>query len=437
MLVRELSSPVDLLALHASDPERYPYLLQTAARAEHGTAFDMLFRAVGEPQRFTTKVLEELGSVLPCRVSPEPESDVLPFSGGWFAYFGYEFAGAIEPELALPTYDDLPTVLLHRAPAALLVDRSTGRCVAVAEPGAESLLAELVRDAAGQPTLPAAGELATGRFREDLPGRFVQGVNRALEYIAAGDVYQVNLSRQWQVDFAAAVNPTQLYRRLLASNPAPFAGIMQACGQAVVSSSPERLLSVRGNAVATRPIAGTRPRGTQRRRDERLRRELLGNEKERAEHVMLIDLERNDLGRIARPGTVEVDEFMVVESYSHVHHIVSNVRAELAAGVGPVDAIAATFPGGTITGCPKMRCMQIIAELEGGPRGPYTGAFGYINRDGSLDLNILIRTLHVAGATVSFRAGAGIVADSDPLAELNETRAKARGLLQALQVAAA
>ena len=237
-----------------------------------------------------------------------------------------------------------------------------------------------------------------------------------------------------------------LYDRLRAASPAPFAGLLagetDGTPWAVVSSSPERLVSVRGDVVETRPIAGTRPRFAGDDDAARIR-ELVGNPKERAEHVMLVDLERNDLGRVCTPGSVEVDELMTVESYSHVHHIVSNVRGRLRPEVTPGDAIRAVFPGGTITGCPKVRCMQIIAELEGTGRGAYTGAFGWLNRDGDLDLNILIRSAEVEangdagrGATLRFRTGAGIVADSDPQRELDETRAKARGLLKALGDAA-
>jgi anthranilate synthase component 1 len=201
----------------------------------------------------------------------------------------------------------------------------------------------------------------------------------------------------------------------------------------VLSSSPERLLSVRGDLVETRPIAGTRPRGADAAADAVLEQELIAHPKERAEHVMLIDLERNDLGRICRPGTVEVNEMMVLESYAHVHHIVSNVRGKLAEGVGPGAAIRAVFPGGTITGCPKVRCMEIIHELEAGPRSAYTGSMGWLATDGALDLNILIRTMEMSPGEVRFRAGAGIVFDSVPEAELAETRAKAKGLLLALE----
>jgi anthranilate synthase component 1 len=201
----------------------------------------------------------------------------------------------------------------------------------------------------------------------------------------------------------------------------------------LLSSSPERLVQVHGRTVQTRPIAGTRPRGLDDAQDRALSDELIGNLKERAEHVMLIDLERNDLGRVCRAGTVEVNELMVVETFAHVHHIVSNVRGELRAGASPVDAVKAVFPGGTITGCPKVRCMEIIAELEGEGRGFYTGSMGYLGRDGRMDLNILIRSMLVHGAEFRFRTGAGIVADSVPEQEVKETADKARGMLLAVE----
>src|SRR5690606_15606295 len=193
----------------------------------------------------------------------------------------------------------------------------------------------------------------------------------------AGDVFQVNLSRGWRACFDAPVDPAALYARLRQANPAPFAGLFAGNGWAVASSSPERLVSVHGRVVQTRPIAGTRPRFAGDDEAARIR-ELVGHPKERAEHVMLIDLERNDLGRVCTPGSVEVDELMSVESYAHVHHIVSNVRGVLREQATPGEVIAAVFPGGTITGCPKVRCMQIIAELEQCPRGAYTGAIGWL-----------------------------------------------------------
>mgnify|MGYP001812274060 FL=1 len=268
---------------------------------------------------------------------------------------------------------------------------------------------------------------------EEAAERYRHAVVQAKELIAAGDIYQANLSRQWQASLATAIEPGDIYEALCEANPGPFAGIVRWQDTDIISSSPERLLQVRDGNMSTRPIAGTRPRSDDEHTDNSLSAELFAHPKERAEHVMLIDLERNDLGRVCEAGSVEVDEMMVLESYAHVHHIVSNVRGRQRAGVTPGEAIAAVFPGGTITGCPKVRCMEIIASLEQGPRGAYTGSFGYLNRDGSMDLNILIRTMVRSGNHVTLRAGAGIVADSDPEAELEETRAKAEGMLRALR----
>jgi anthranilate synthase component 1 len=224
-----------------------------------------------------------------------------------------------------------------------------------------------------------------------------------------------------------------LYRQLRKTNPGPYNGLATWGDSAVVSSSPERLVTVCGDKVQTRPIAGTRPRAPGGDADRAVSDELLAHPKERAEHIMLIDLERNDLGRIAIPGSVKVSELMTLESYATVHHIVSNVEAVMRADITPGQLIRAVFPGGTITGCPKVRCMEIIAELEGTGRGAYTGSMGYLNHDGSMDLNILIRTMVRSGEQLSFRAGAGIVSDSVAEKELDETRAKARGMLSALE----
>jgi anthranilate synthase component 1 len=202
----------------------------------------------------------------------------------------------------------------------------------------------------------------------------------------------------------------------------------------IISSSPERLVSLRGNIVETRPIAGTRPRHSNQLSDQALAKELLDHPKEQAEHIMLIDLERNDLGRVCKPGSIEVDELMTLESWEHVHHIVSNVRGELRDDKSPIDVLRAVFPGGTITGCPKVRCIEILADMEQQARGAYTGSLGYINLDGSMDFNILIRTLVRQGNEITFRAGGGIVSDSIAEKELEETRAKAKGLLKIFSV---
>jgi anthranilate synthase component 1 len=362
-----------------------------------------------------------------------PSAARLPFCGGWLVYLGYEIAAEIEPRLALPESPDSTAALAIRAPAAWIRDRQSGEAWVVAEAGQEALLERFEQDVRRVGGGLHAAPVQSFEIEEEDPARFEAAVARALEYIAAGDVYQANLSRRWQGRVRGALEAAALYRRLRAANPSPFAALLRDGDFAVISSSPERLVAVQGDRVATRPIAGTRPRGASPERDAALIESLLGNEKERAEHVMLIDLERNDLGKVCAAGSVQVDEFMAVESYAHVHHIVSNVSGRKRPDVSPIQILRAVFPGGTITGCPKVRCMQIIAELEGVGRGAYTGALGYLNRDGSCDFNILIRTITAQGPALSFRAGAGIVADSSPAHELAETRAKAEGLLRALR----
>ena len=258
-------------------------------------------------------------------------------------------------------------------------------------------------------------------------------VKKAKEYIAAGDIFQANLSQRVSAHIRDK-SPWSLYRTLSSINPSPFAAFINFGDYQIVSSSPERLLRVNDRTIETRPIAGTRPRGKDSNEDELMRTELLLNEKERAEHIMLIDLERNDIGRISDYGSVRVDELMITEDYSHVIHIVSNVRGDIAEGKDCFDAIRAAFPGGTITGVPKVRCMEIIDELEPVRRGPYTGSIGYISFSGNMDLNIVIRTFVIKGEMAYVQAGAGIVADSDPEREYYEALKKAEALIKTLEM---
>ena len=442
--VRSFSAELEPLTLIEKFPAAYPGLLESGGggAAGPGSRFDILALASGEclrlgsdghlsgPHAGRQGFLAALQSWWTELRTPETVSP-LPFLGGWLLYLGYELAAEIEPRLLLPRSADPLTALAIRAPAAWIRDRATGQAWLVAEPGYERLLDQFEKDVQGL-RAPSVNSGAAFDLDEDDPAVFLDAVRRALEYIAAGDVYQANLSRGWRARATRAVDPVAIYQRLRATNPSPFAALLRHGDFALLSSSPERLVSIRGNTVATRPIAGTRPRGATPEADAALMQSLLGNEKERAEHVMLIDLERNDLGRVCAAGSVRVDEYMSVETYAHVHHIVSNVSGRLRNEVSPVDVIRALFPGGTITGCPKVRCMEIIAELEAVGRGAYTGSIGYLNRDGSCDFNILIRTITAQGASFKFRAGAGIVADSNPEQELAETRAKAEGLLRAL-----
>ncbi len=427
----------DLADLHATNPGRYPHLLESVAHGTPQARYDILFAFPGE-----TLTADAAGGFLEAferrwrenTVEPTATADTPPFTGGWFVFLSYELGTEIEPALgAWPRESTLPVAVATRFPAAVIRDHQTRTTLLVCEAErAAELMSRLRADVETLQAVPSRDCDVTD-VAEDDPQSFLNGVERVLEYIRAGDVFQVNLSREWRARLATPVAPVELYRRLRRTNPAPFAALMTLPGnRAVISSSPERLVRVEGNIVRTRPIAGTHPRSADATEDRQLSQALLAHPKERAEHVMLIDLERNDLGRVCRPGTVRVPEFMVLESYRHVHHIVSEVRGELRDGVTPAQVIRAVFPGGTITGCPKVRCMQIIAKLERAPRGAYTGALGYINRDGGMDLNILIRTLVQDGTSIRLRAGAGIVADSIPARELEETRAKAKGLLAAL-----
>ncbi len=434
---QRLQESFDLLRLHALNPQLYPYLLESVV---HGTAqsrYDILFAFPGASMDATG---QDFLSALDQQWQSDRKQDEttvdLPFSGGWFLYLGYELVAQIEPRLcALRADAVLPAAFATRIPAAVIRDHQSGCCHLVCEPGAEPLLAKMAGDIARLPSIDKRSSCppVVISISEDEPRRFLAGVERIRDYIREGDVFQVNLSRAWRLTLAEA-DAVQLYRRLRSHNPAPFAALVSYGGKSVISSSPERLVSVKGDRVSVRPIAGTRPRSADAAADAAYAKTLLDHPKERAEHVMLIDLERNDLGRLCVPGSVVVDEMMVLESYAHVHHIVSNVSGTLRPGTTPAAVIRAVFPGGTITGCPKVRCMEIIHELEQEGRGPYTGSVGYLSHSGEMDLNILIRTMVLDGQQLHFRTGAGIVNDSLPDAELAETRAKALGLLRALGV---
>jgi anthranilate synthase component 1 len=277
---------------------------------------------------------------------------------------------------------------------------------------------------------PGSADMESTFARE----RFLSAVERIREYIHAGDAFQVVLSQRFELP--VTVSGFSIYRGLRAVNPSPYMYYISFRDFEVVGSSPEPLVTVSGRHAETRPIAGTRPRGATAAEDARLAEEMLNDEKERAEHVMLVDLGRNDLGRVCRPGTVRVESFMEVERYSHVMHMVSAVSGELESGVGAMDALRAVFPAGTVSGAPKIRAMEIIDELEPLRRGPYAGAIGYLSYSGDLDSCIYIRTILVRDGRAYVQAGAGIVADSDPESEYRETQNKAGAMLRAIELAA-
>ncbi len=425
----------DLLQLHQLNAERYPHLLESVVHDTPHSRYDILFAFPADTISANT------GAFLPQLSQAwktdriEISSSTMPFNGGWFVYLGYEMANEIEPTLQLSSQDSsLPTAFATRFPAALIRDHEKECTYIVCEPGQEGLIDLIQKDIASlEPSDITCPDPKVLSISEDKPQHFLDGVARIREYIREGDVFQVNLSRAWEVA-VADTRAEQIYQSLRLKNPAPFAALVTFQSNAIISSSPERLVDVIDRRISTRPIAGTQPRSSDQAADKAYSDTLLAHPKERAEHVMLIDLERNDLGRVCQPGSVKVDELMVLESYAHVHHIVSNITGYIRPEITPADVIRAVFPGGTITGCPKVRCMEIIQELEQTARGPYTGSVGYISHCGRMDINILIRTMLMQGDRLSFRTGAGIVADSVAENELQETRAKARGLLRALRV---
>jgi para-aminobenzoate synthetase component 1 len=379
--------------------------------------------------------------------------DLPPFQTGLAGYFGYGLRHQVEDVPAHARHDHgFPDLSVGYYDLVIAIDHAAGRAFIIAgghpAPDAEArrrraqartdwALARLARRTA----LPAFS--AAIDVRPDLaPDRFRQMVRRTIDYIEAGDIYQANITQRFQAPLPAGFGETgldrlALYDALRRRNPATFAAFVDLGETAILSSSPERFLKVEGGRVETRPIKGTRPRGADPAEDAALARQLLASEKDRAENLMIVDLLRNDLGRVAKIGSVKVPVLFGLESYTTVHHLVSVVTAELAAGRSAVDLLRAAFPGGSITGAPKIRAMEIIAELEPTARGPYCGAIGYLAATGAMDTNIAIRTLLIDGARISFQVGGGIVADSDPEAEYQETLVKARALIETLANAGA
>jgi len=438
-----------LRTLAATEPGQFPVLLDSAAQGALARYSVLAFEPRASLSRDSRgKVTGQGVSLVPGgfldnleawyrrESRPRPASaPPLPFMGGWMVHLGYELAAEIEPSLQLPPASIACSAMALRVEHLAVHDAVTDTVYAISEradAAAHARLVQRLTAAAAHPFPEPAGPLPVESITEEPTQHYLARVRRAQEHIAAGDIYQANLSRPWLLKLRDDVDRRHIYGALRRSNPAPFAASWRH-GIEFHSSSPERLMRIAGREISTRPIAGTRPRAGDAAQDRLDTAELVAHPKERAEHIMLIDLERNDLGRVCEAGSVRVDEYMITESYKHVHHIVSNVRGILRANRSPIDALRALFPGGTITGCPKVRCMQIISTLEGRGRGAYTGSAGWLGLDGDADFNILIRTLTVNGAHVELRAGGGIVADSVPERELEETRAKARGLLRAFE----
>ncbi len=432
---------------------RYSYFASDPYLRLSGTAEQFMERSPQGHMKSGLGAFERLALRMRSQQIGRPP-EVPPFFGGAVGYLSYDLIRQFE-QLPSLTFDDRACPDLEFAFFDLVtaVDHELGRLVLMFCPPLERFLGEsreeLLRE--GKDRLAALeaqliGSDTVEALHSDLgdltftpqqhQSAYMRSVRRCQEYIAAGDIYQANLSHRFNVSCEALSQgdiqaDLSAYSRLRTLNPSPFSGLLRFDAVRLISSSPERLVRLNGRRADTRPIAGTRPRGSNVTDDDRLVDELRTNEKERAEHVMLVDLERNDLGRVCRYGSVHVDELMTLEQYSHVNHLVSHMGGTLNDHATGFDLLKAMFPGGTITGVPKIRCMEIIEELEPVRRGPYPGSMGYLCWSGDLDFNILIRTLVMQQGNGYLQVGAGIVADSDPAHEYEETIHKAQAFFSA------
>jgi anthranilate synthase component 1 len=469
--VLDADQPVAVLAKVARPP--FAFLLESAEGGERWARYTFLGTEPKEAWRYregavwrwsaeggwaaagrTADPMGHLGDRLRA-LHPVPRPDLPRFFGGAVGYFGYDVVRTLE-RLPAPPPDDLglPDAMFMVADAVIVLDNLYHRARIVVSPevpagasaASRAALYDLARGRIEEilARLNAPGTLAPLALDPALPpagaaspyaaARFQAGVARIKEHIAAGDVFQAVLSRR--LDVPGHVPPLRLYRYLRALNPAPYLFFLDLDGAALVGSSPEVLVRVEEGEVTVRPIAGTRPRGATPDADAALAAELMADPKERAEHLMLVDLGRNDLGRVAAFGTVQVRELLTLERYAHVQHLVSEVRGRLAEGRHAVDALKACFPAGTVSGAPKVRAMEILDGLEPTRRGPYAGAVGYLSWGArNLDMAITIRTCVALADRVALQVGAGIVADSVPERELAETEAKARAALRAIALA--
>ena len=370
--------------------------------------------------------------------TPRPTLSGPPaFQGGAAGYFGYDLCHHLEG-LPAPATDDMgfADLALGFYDAVAAFDVIDQRAWIIAQGAAAARRAGALRERLDETVAPprrAPGLAWEANFSR---AEYQAAVARVIDYIHAGDIFQANLSQRFQATLPVGAEPYAMYRQLRTVNPAPFAAYLNLGDAQVLSSSPERFLKLTGDAVETRPIKGTRPRGRGPAEDAALAENLLASEKDRAENVMIVDLLRNDISRVCRDHSVAVTELCSLESYARVHHLVSAVSGRLRDGLGAVDLLRACFPGGSITGAPKIRAMEIIAELEPTRRGPYCGAIGFIGFDGAMDSNIAIRTLALKGGRAVFQVGGGIVAESDPAAEYDETLAKAAALFASFEAAA-
>ncbi len=435
----------DLLALREINAEKYPFFLESSSRGNEKNRFSILFYKprilIKKEKNDETSFLKKFDkSWKDQKVEQEElvmEGKKIPFCGGWFVYLGYELAKEIEPSLEIPDSPfQLPTAFAARINTAIIFDHIDNE-IFITSDKAEEYENDFkdIMDDIKKTFLKSKIKKEMGFAEISMIGsekEHQSQVKTCIDYIFQGEIFQANLSRQWKFKIKNKLEDIEIYRQLRRKNPSPFSGLITFENSSIISSSPERLVSVDGENLETRPIAGTRPRGRSGLIDIELSKELINSDKEKAEHLMLLDLERNDISKVCKAGSVNVNEMMTIESYAHVHHIVSNVCGKKLDDITPGQIISSVFPGGTITGCPKVRCMQILGELEKVGRGPYTGSVGYITHSGNMDINILIRSILREKCNLFFRAGGGIVADSKPEFETLETEAKANGMLKAI-----
>jgi anthranilate synthase component 1 len=453
--IEDCETPVSaFLKLRALAPGEPAFLLESADQGQRVGRWSFIGfrpRAVlrwsladgGDPYALAAEAV--------ARFDQAPMSDAPPFAGGAVGFFGYDLVRAVEPlGDAPPDALGLPDMALMLSDALVVFDhlKHTVTILANADLDAEpdidrayEAAARTISEVRGvlagpvPRARPAAGARAIPEFRSNMTReRFEAMVSRIVEYIYAGDAFQVVPSQRWSAP--VPVEAFSVYRGLRAVNPSPYMYFLDFGDFQVAGASPEPLLTVSGRHVSTKPIAGTRPRGANPEEDRRIAGELLADEKERAEHVMLVDLGRNDLGRVCEYGSVRVDELMEIESYSHVMHIVSSVSGTLRRGVGAMDALRSVLPAGTLSGAPKVRAMQIIDELEPIKRGGYGGAIGYLSYTGDLDTCIHIRTVVLKDGRAHIQAGGGTVADARPDYEFEESVNKARAVRRAIELAA-
>jgi len=406
----------------------YKIIRSKGKTVEVETAFGN-YRYQGDPFGFINEELNRFSIA---------SNHTIPFLLGGVGYFSYDLLHLLE-DIPSNTVDDigLPECHISFYDSVIAFDHheNKGYVTSITENKVDEAIGFLKANATPpQSPLNLRGKAKGGYFSSNFTKEaYIKAVHKAKEYIAAGDIYQVNLSQRFSTEID--ISHYGLYLKLREASPAPFSAYLDFGRAAVLSSSPERFLKIDGNYIETRPIKGTRPRGKAPDKDKELRKELVMSDKDRAEHIMIVDLERNDLGRVCKYGSVKVKEDMTIESFAQVHHMVSTVAGELKDDIRPVDVIKATFPGGSITGAPKVRAMEIVEELEPTKRGIYTGSIGYIGFDGRMDMNIAIRTMVAKDGKVYFSVGGGIVADSEPEAEYQETLDKAKGMMEALKSA--